>query len=139
MATSSAANTLIRLAAVQARLLKQQDRWLTAHGISYREFVIMLQLRESSERHLKRIDLAERVGLSASGITRLLNPMEKIGLIAKEQGARDARVSLVRLTGSGEALLRDAEASFNVRASELMKHLDAQQKEAMKVVADLRL
>lgn len=139
MTTSSAASTLIRLAAVQARLLKKQDSWLMAHGISYREFLIMLQLRESSDQHLKRIDLAERVGLTASGITRLLNPMEKIGLIAKEQGARDARVSLVRLTGTGEALLKDAEASFNARAGELMKHLDAQQRDAMDTVAELRL
>ena len=139
MATSSAANTLIQLASVQARLLKKQDSWLMAHGISYREFLIMLQLRDSSDRHLKRIDLAERVGLSASGITRLLNPMEKIGLVAKEQGARDARFSLVRLTGAGEELLQDAEASFNARSDELLEHLDAKQRDAMETLADLRL
>lgn len=139
MTTSSAANTLIQLASLQARLLKKQDSWLMAHGISYREFLIMLQLRDSSDRHLKRIDLAERVGLTASGITRLLNPMEKIGLVDKEQGARDARVSLVRLTETGEELLQDAEASFNARADELFKHLGAKQREAMNTLASLRL
>lgn len=139
MTTSSAANTMIQLASVQARLLKKQDNWLMAHGISYREFLIMLQLRESSDRYLKRIDLAERVGLTASGITRLLNPMEKIGLVTKEQGARDARVSLVRLTGTGEALLKDAEISFNARAGELMELLDTHQRDAMNTVAGLRL
>ena len=137
MALSSASNTLIKLANVHARLLRRQDQWLAAHGISYREFLIMCHLHDAPARHLKRIDLAEKVGLSASGVTRLLNPMEKIGLVAKEEGARDARVSLVRLTEAGESMHRDAVASFNQSARSFVNELTDDERAALAVVAGL--
>lgn len=139
MATTQAASTIIRLSNFYAKLLKQQDQWLAAHGISYKEFLIMHYLRDAQAKHLKRIELAEKVGLSASGVTRLLNPMEKIGLIAKEEGARDARVSLVRLTESGEALFRDAENSFNQRAKSFVNNLDVSQRSSLKVLSEVRI
>ncbi|MDZ7871614.1 MAG: MarR family transcriptional regulator [Rheinheimera sp.] len=46
----------------------------------------------------RRSDLVELVGLSPSGITRLLLPLEKIGRVEKERNPRDARVSLVILS-----------------------------------------
>ena len=138
MPLSSQANTLINLSQLQARLLKQQDQWLAAHGISYREFLIMHHIQESPTHNLKRIDLAEKVGLSASGVTRLLNPMEKIGLISKEEGARDARVSLVRLTTAGTTLFQDAENSFNQRTKAFMAQLDPGQSAALELLAQSR-
>ena len=71
----------------------------------------MSALNEASTHSLKRIDLAEQVGLSASGVTRMLLPMEKIGLISKEEGARDARVSLV------QALATLINASYSLTAT----------------------
>lgn len=139
MPLSRQSRTLINLSQVHARLLKQQDQWLAAHGISYREFLIMHHIQESPTHNLKRIDLAEKVGLSASGITRLLNPMAKIGLITKEEGARDARVSLVRLTESGAVVLQDAEKSFNQRTKSFMAQLDADQSAALELLAQARI
>ena len=56
---------------------------------------------------MRRGDLAEAIGLTASGVTRLLVPMEKIGLIQRESDARDARVSYVMLAPSGKCLLSE--------------------------------
>ena len=62
---------------------------------------------------MKRVELAERVGLTASGVTRMLGPMEKIGLVVKKATLRDARVSLVELTPSGLDILENAKGSVD--------------------------
>ena len=72
----------------------------------------MHQLELAPANVLSRVELAEKVSLTASGITRLLNPMEKIGLIEKLQNERDARVSLVRLTEAGKQRFKQAQESF---------------------------
>lgn len=139
MSLSRNANSLLKLANFQTKLLKKQDQWLTAHGISFKEFIIMFQLHLSPTRNMRRVDLAEAVGLSASGVTRLLNPMQKIGLVEKEESARDARVSLVRLTDAGEALFTDAEISFNERTKAFMELLTEGQRAALHELSETRI
>ncbi len=56
---------------------------------------------------MRRIDLANAIGVTASGITRLLLPMEKIGLVKREAHAGDARVSYVTITKSGKTKLQE--------------------------------
>ena len=92
---------LISLINLNTRLEKSLSGPLSLHGISLTEYMVLRQLAQAPEQKLRRIDLAQQVGLSASGVTRLLNPMEKTGLIDKEQVERDARVSLVTLTSAG--------------------------------------
>lgn len=77
-------------------------------GLGFSEFMILLQLKQSPEQKMRRTDLAECVGLTASGVTRLLAPMEKIGLIKREAAPRDARVSYVVITKSGERNLEES-------------------------------
>lgn len=133
------ASDLIKLANFQTKLLKKQDQWLAAHGISFKEFTIMFHLHQSPTRNMRRVDLAEAVGLSASGVTRLLNPMRKIGLVEKEESARDARVSLVRLTEAGESLFTDAENSFNERTEAFMALLTEGQCVALHELSETRI
>lgn len=104
---------VLRFAEQQVFLNRKLDQALSAHGISFTEFTALRQLHIAPNKQIRRIDLAQLIGLSASGVTRLLNPMEKIGLVTKEASERDARVSLVKLTESGERLLKEAEVSFD--------------------------
>ena len=76
-------------------------------GIGFNEFVILYHINQSSEKKIRRIDLAEKMGLTASGVTRILAPMEKMGLIERETAARDARVSYVSITVSGNRNLAE--------------------------------
>ncbi|MGD9968837.1 MAG: MarR family winged helix-turn-helix transcriptional regulator [Sulfuricurvum sp.] len=110
---------------MQANILKSIDRQLSVHGISFSEFLVMYQLSLVSNRTVRRIDLAESVGMSASGITRLLNPMEKLKLVDKEQNPRDARVSFVKLSDVGSELLSNAMKSVQQAADTLFETLDA--------------
>lgn len=118
---------IITLAALNSHILKNVDRKLSAHGISFSEFLVMYHLSGAPDMTMRRIELAERVGLSASGVTRLLNPMEKIGLVQKEIAPRDARVSLVKLSQTGKRLFNDAMTSFEMAADSLFKEFNEKQ------------
>jgi len=114
---------LISLINLNTRLEKSLSGPLSLHGISLTEYMVLRQLAQAPEQKLRRIDLAQQVGLSASGVTRLLNPMEKTGLIEKQQVERDARVSLVTLTSAGKKILADAGTTFDQSAQSLLAPL----------------
>jgi DNA-binding MarR family transcriptional regulator len=120
---SNRLDCLLHLTTLQAQLHKAVDRRLSLHGISFSEFYILFYLGSSETQTMRRIDLAERVGLSASGITRALNPMEKIGLVHKEANPRDARVSLVKLSPAGERILGESVPSMMSAADDLLTKL----------------
>jgi len=93
------------IAKFQTKISRRLDAGLG--GISFNELVILYHLSEADEQKMRRIDLAEEIGLTASGVTRLLLPMEKIGLIKKETNERDARVSYVKLAPGGKMKLEE--------------------------------
>ncbi|MFL0796894.1 MAG: MarR family transcriptional regulator [Cellvibrionaceae bacterium] len=101
----------------------------TIHGIGLTEYMVLQALSEAPNNIMRRVDLAESIGRTASGITRMLMPMEKIGLIKKESNKRDARVSLVKLTPAGERLLSDAAVTFEQKSEQLLKNLNQKQLE----------
>ncbi len=115
---------LLSMAKVQTLLTRKFDSSLG--GISYTEFMILYQLSIAPDQKLKRIDLANKVGLTASGITRLLLPMEKIGLVAKEVNERDARVSFVLLASGGKKKLEEGLERAELLASELIPESKAE-------------
>jgi len=110
---SRTAKTTLQLLAICTNVTKRIDRSISAlHGIGLTEFTVLNQLSAAPNLTMSRIQLAESIGLSASGITRLIVPMEKIGLVEKERNNRDARVSLVKLSRAGKKLHKNACASF---------------------------
>ena len=127
MSNNSEGELIVQLANLQTKIQKRLGGALSPHGISFTEYMVLSHLLEVKGKGMRRVDLAEKVGLSASGVTRLLNPMQKTGLISKEENARDARVSLVAITKAGEGICRDAEVSFNQTAEDLMAALSAKQ------------
>ncbi|MEM7707580.1 MAG: MarR family winged helix-turn-helix transcriptional regulator [Pseudomonadota bacterium] len=116
---TSAASLLMSLTEAGNRVSRRLDHTLAIHGISFTEFRVLHHLAQAPGETMRRVDLAETVGLTASGVTRLLNPMEKIHLVEKERNPRDARVSLVRLSAAGKEIYGDALASFCQRAQDL--------------------
>ncbi|NII11067.1 MarR family transcriptional regulator [Oleiagrimonas sp. C23AA] len=120
---STPVELVIQLTTLQTRMQKRLSGALSAHGLSFTEYLVLRQLAAAADHRLRRIDLAEHVGLSASGVTRLLNPMEKTGLVRKEENARDARVSLVALSKAGQRLYQDADVAVAHAAQALFSGL----------------
>lgn len=134
--TTPEGELVITLANLQNRIQKRLGGALSLHGISFTEYLVLRRLRQAPGNKLRRIDLAQSVGLSASGVTRLLNPMQKIGLVKKEEAARDARVSLVALTEAGGKIMEDADVSFNQAAQELLAPLGDEARAALSGITD---
>lgn len=138
MTTSSHSELLITLAALHAKVQRRLAGPLSFHGISFTEYQVLRHLHQAPEKKLRRVDLAQGVGLSPSGVTRLLNPMQKLGLIDKEEAARDARVSLVTLTVAGETILNDADVAFDHVAQSCMEPLTGEdQRHLLRIMSSL--
>ncbi len=89
------------------------------YGVSFSEYLIMRALMSGGSSGLKRVDLANQVHLSVSGITRALAPLEKAGYVARSTETDDARVRQVVLTPTGVALYADIEANVEQRMIEV--------------------
>lgn len=74
---------------------------LTPRGLTINDFEALLHLARANENRLRRVDLASRLMLSASGVTRLLDGLEAAGLVENVSCADDARVTWSRLTEAG--------------------------------------
>ncbi len=117
---------LIKNALLASRLAKRIGNRLSVHGISFTEYLIMSYL-DHATRAIPRIELADYVGMSASGITRLIIPMEKNKLVEKIVNPRDARQSLVALSKTGQRVFKEAGVSFEYIANELLVNISQNQ------------
>jgi DNA-binding MarR family transcriptional regulator len=81
------------------------------HGLTINDYEVLLRLSRAPERRLKRVELAQSVLLTPSGITRLLDGLEAAGWVEKAPCASDARITYAVLTGRGAEKLRAAAGS----------------------------
>jgi DNA-binding MarR family transcriptional regulator len=81
---------------------------LATHGLTLNSYEVLLHLAHAPNRRLRRVDLAESVLLTPSGITRLLDGLERAGYVARAASEQDARVTYAVLTDDGYEKLRSA-------------------------------
>jgi DNA-binding MarR family transcriptional regulator len=80
---------------------------------------------------LSRINLADSIGLTGSGVTRLLSPMIKNNIILKVVNSKNARQSLVSLTSTGKELYKDALNSFEDNCNSIYSSLEESEVEQL--------
>ena len=106
---TSATDLCLRLARANAALIRRFDNSLgSQHGISFSDYQVLNHLARAPGGRMRRVDLAERLGLTASGVTRTLLPLEKIGLVTRQPDPRDARVGFAVVTPTGQELMENA-------------------------------
>jgi DNA-binding MarR family transcriptional regulator len=91
----------------------------TAHGLTLSDFDVLVQLYHAPEHSLRRVDIARAVLLTASGITRLLDGLERAGWVEKRSCESDARVSYAVLTEAGLAKIEAARETHVADIEEL--------------------
>jgi DNA-binding MarR family transcriptional regulator len=110
-----------------ARLLRRLDEELQAgHHLSLAEYDALLQLVNAPDRRLRMSALAERVLLSRSGITRLVDRLVAAGMVERSACATDARGAEAALTPRGLETLRAASTT----------HLDGVQRYFLALIPD---
>lgn len=92
-----------------ASILRELDTELRAsHGLTSRDYEVLLYLAQAPERRLPMSALATSTMLTRSGITRLVDGLVQAGFIERVSCPNDARISYARLTETGYGKLRDA-------------------------------
>jgi DNA-binding MarR family transcriptional regulator len=102
----------VGLLRAHAAVTRQFNRELIeSHGLTINDVEVLMHLGRAEGGRLRRVDLAAGVLLTASGITRLLDGLEKSGLVCKASCSADARVTYAEITPAGRAILARAEGS----------------------------
>jgi DNA-binding MarR family transcriptional regulator len=92
-----------------SRLTRRLEADLIAeHALPLASYDVLLTLVEAPEHRLRMTELADRVLLSRSGMTRLVDRLEREGLVTREACANDARGMFTVLTEAGSLRLRKA-------------------------------
>jgi DNA-binding MarR family transcriptional regulator len=88
------------------------DRLRAEHGLSINDFETLAALADAPGRRLRRVDLAQKLLLTASGVTRLLDGLRDAGLVERTGTDADQRVAYAQLTSAGAAVLDAASPDY---------------------------
>ena len=89
------------------------------HSLTLSDYDVLLQLFRAPESSLRPVELSKAVLLTRSGITRLIQGLEREGLVERTDCPGDARGFLVALTPSGRELVHKARATHLAGVAEL--------------------
>jgi DNA-binding MarR family transcriptional regulator len=121
---------LLRAQAVTTRTLSAALQ--EEHGLTINDYEALLILSTAPDQRLKRVDLARRLLLTPSGITRLLEGLEGAGLVERAACASDLRVTYAALTDQGRATLAAASCGHTSSIRTLFEeHLSAEEIEQL--------
>jgi DNA-binding MarR family transcriptional regulator len=107
------------------------------HGLGLSDFAALHHLAEAPGNRLRRVDLARRLAMTPSGVTRLLAPLERRGIVARDQDGADARATHAVLTKAGKALVRDAAVTATGIAESILGSLPKSDRAAFAKLAVL--
>jgi len=120
--TSRVQSLALAFASTWNRLERRLDASLgSIRGISLAEYRLLRALGDAPNAQASRVDLAQAVGLTPSGVTRALRPMEKLGIVSTVKSKRDARLAIAALTPAGRELLSDASGVVDDAMTALLK------------------
>ena len=111
----------MRLVRANAAVTRHLSAQLSAdHGLNISAYEALLQLARAPESKLRRVDLANSLLLTAGGVTRLLDGLEREGFVARAECTTDGRITYAVLTEAGRAKLREATKSHTRQIRELL-------------------
>ena len=123
---------LVRAHATTTRQLNAQ--LAVDHGLTISDYEVLLRLSWAPERRMRRVDLAEQVLLTASGVTRLLDGLESSGLVERGTCDTDRRVVYAVLTDAGRAKLEEASTSHFSQVDAVFAQLDEEELDSLKAL-----
>jgi MarR family transcriptional regulator, 2-MHQ and catechol-resistance regulon repressor len=119
--TTPAIEAFVRLVRANAAVTRQLSAQLSAdHGLNLSAYEALLHLARAPDSRLRRVDLANGLLLTAGGVTRLLDGLERDGFVARDVCPSDRRVTYAVLTETGRAKPRQASKSHTRQIRELL-------------------
>jgi DNA-binding MarR family transcriptional regulator len=100
------------------------EELLKREGISPNQYNVLRILRGAGERGLCHREVADRMITRDPDITRLVDRLERRGLVLRNRDSRDRRVITVRTTSAGLKALEDLDGCVGDYHRNLLKHMD---------------
>jgi len=108
---------------LHAKIIELIDADLqAAGGLPLQQYDVLIELFEAEEKRLRMYELAQRVVLSRSSITRLVDQLARQDMLTREIDPQDRRGSYAVLTEAGEAALRQ---SWPLYREAILRHFGA--------------
>lgn len=92
----------------QADLISAIESDLIPCGLTLGDYQVLVYLTEADDQRMRMCDLADRLQLSPSGLTRRLDGLVRAGWVERRSSDVDRRVMLAALTDAGRRQLADA-------------------------------
>src|SRR6059058_1580825 len=119
--TAPAIDVFVRILRANAAVTRQLSAQLSAdHGLNLNAYEALLRLARAPDSRMRRVDLAEGLLLTASGVTRLLDGLEHKAFVAHEECPSNRRVTYAILTEAGRDKLRKTSKSHTKQIAELL-------------------
>ncbi|MFD6055722.1 MarR family winged helix-turn-helix transcriptional regulator [Agromyces sp. NPDC060279] len=126
MSTAATADAWAQLSLLASAVDSELDRWLgDAFRVSATELRALELLSRASDKELRVNELAQRIGLNASSVTRLVNRLEAKGLARRDLCADDGRGVYAVIDEAGERLLADARPAADAHLASVLSQLAA--------------
>lgn len=106
-----------------ALLVRRLDADLRAEGLTLALYDALVQLSEAPDRQLYMKDLAHALVYSTSGVTRVVDGLERSGYVQRRTDPNNRRATLVALTATGMSVL---ERAWPIHARGVDEHFAAQ-------------
>lgn len=114
MVTGALLEAWQRLLRAHCVMLRALDAELQAeHHMTISDYDVLVSLRSADDGHLRMSDLSRRTMLTRSGMTRLVQGLERDGLVERTSCPSDARVSWVQLSAAGRERLDAARCTHH--------------------------
>ena len=121
-ASSSEIAAWARLLRTHASTTRELSVQLQAeHGLTLNDYECLLRLSYAERGAMRRVDLAEELVLTPSGVTRLLDGLQEAGYVCNHACESDARVKYAMLTDAGRVKLQEASESHLGAVGELFR------------------
>ena len=139
--TSTALSTALQLAYARTVIVRDIDMSLAGHhGLGLNDVALLIELHGAPDGRLRRLDLAERLGITPSGVARQLAPLERRGLVGRESHPGDARLAIVVLTDAGSRVVSDVLPTAEEAATRVLGRIwnEAEQQQALALLKQVR-
>ncbi len=126
----------LRVLKVGSVLLLQLEKYFAGKGLSQARFFALIILERESSKQQMPVEISRKMGTSKKNTLRLLDFMEKDGLISISDHKSDGRASIVKITAKGTRVLSAALPGYYKLINKMLQGLDQKSKEVLVELCD---
>lgn len=119
------------LALIYNFITDEMTTYLNQYALTPGKFNILLAVKQGGKQGISQVDVSKRLIVTPSNMTKLIDKLEKDGLVIRSALAGDRRVNILKITAKGTKLLDSAWEGYDTRLKDLISSLDPNQQKAV--------